>query len=64
MCYNDPKKKKDRLTPVWGFHEVEVVCRELGYPGTLMKQRGGYGTAEGRTTVHGFNCLGSEYRYY
>ncbi|XP_072047967.1 uncharacterized protein [Amphiura filiformis] len=60
VCYNS--KKKSRLSPAWGFHEVQVVCRELGYPGALMKQRGGYGNAEGQAFVNGFNCLGNEKR--
>ena len=44
----------------WSFSESMVVCRQLGYPGTAMIRKGGYGNATG-PAISSFSCDGGTY---
>ena len=44
----------------WSINEAMVACRQLGYPGTAMKRKGGYGNGHGKS-MDGIQCYGSEY---
>ena len=46
--HRDPK--------TWDFANAEVVCKELGYPGTLFARRGDRATRE--SWVSGYRCRG------
>ena len=44
----------------WSFSEAMVICRQLGYPGTAMTRKGGYGNATG-SAISSFSCDGGKY---
>ena len=45
----------------WDFNDGQVVCRELGYPGTALTKRGSYYGDGGLTkSVGRFQCYGSK----
>ena len=53
VCHND-----DKLTLVWSFHNAQVVCKDLGFPGTMMQKKGGLEEESSRQTyVDSYKCL-------
>ena len=44
----------------WSFPEAMVVCRQLGYPGTALIRKGGYGNTTG-PAISSFSCDGGTY---
>ena len=40
----------------WSFTNVQVVCKELGFPGAMIARRGGYGIERRQYTMHDFKC--------
>ncbi|XP_072037180.1 uncharacterized protein [Amphiura filiformis] len=50
----------DRGDKDWSFKEAMVACRQLGYPGTAMKRKGGYGNGNSNNAIDAFECDGDE----
>ncbi|XP_072047975.1 uncharacterized protein [Amphiura filiformis] len=40
----------------WSFANAQMVCRELGFPGTMFARQGGYGYGIKDTFINGYNC--------
>ena len=46
----------------WSYQNAQIVCRELGYPGTMFARQGGYGTGAGGSVVDGYQCKSGIFR--
>ena len=44
----------------WSVLEAMVACRQLGYPGTAMGRKGGYGNGADSAGLDSFTCNGSK----
>ena len=52
VCY-----ESDELdTSKWSFTNAEVVCNELGFPGTMLAGQGGQGNGTRESVVSGYKC--------
>ncbi len=55
VCHDgDANNDKD-----WSINEAMVACRQLGYPGTAMKKKGGYGNGQ-NAGIDDFDCHGGK----
>ena len=52
MCYDS----RESETRQWSFYNAQVVCRELGFPGTMIARKGGVETGDRESIVDGFKC--------
>ena len=52
VCYESRQSE----TRDWSFTNVQVVCKELGFPGAMIARRGGYGEGRRQYTMHDFKC--------
>ena len=43
-------------TRQWRFSNVQVTCRELGFPGAMFDRQGGQGTGTHQSIVAGYVC--------
>ena len=56
VCYDS----KESETRQWNIYNAQVVCRELGFPGTLAARRGGAGRGNRMYVVDGYKCRSGE----
>ncbi len=59
VCYYSSKKPKRK----WNFINAQVVCKELGFPGTMFALQGGQGPGTHRATFYGYTCHAGKYIY-
>ena len=59
VCYKKPETYWDTRT--WIFNNAEVVCRELGFPGTMFARQGGQGIGLRQSVVTGYKCIKSRF---
>ena len=52
VCYDS----KESETRQWNIYNAQVVCRELGFPGTMAARRGGVGKGDRLSAVDGYKC--------
>ena len=52
VCF-ESKKSGQRQ---WRFSNVQVMCRELGFPGAMFARQGGQGTGTHQSIVAGYVC--------
>ena len=52
VCYDS----RESETRQWSFYNAQVVCRELGFPGTMIARQGGMGLGSRGSIVDGFKC--------
>ena len=45
----------------WNFHNTQVVCRELGFPGAMFARRGGYGNRARESSISDYRCTDSKF---
>ena len=61
VCYESDESD----TRKWSFTNAEVVCSELGFPGTMFAGQGGQGNGTRKSVVSGYKCRkGQTYNYY
>ena len=54
VCHDDGTKMKY----LWSFHNAQVVCKDLGFPGTMGYWKGGLGGKSSRQMyVDSYKCL-------
>ena len=54
VCYEKSESEGD--TRKWSFANANVVCRELGFPGTMFARQGGQGNGTRQSVVTGYKC--------
>ena len=52
VCYDS----RESETRQWSFYNAQVVCRELGFPGTMIARQGGFGSGTKKSIVDGYKC--------
>ena len=52
VCY----ESKEGDTRPWSFSNVQVVCRELGFPGAMFARKGGEDTDKQHSKIYGYKC--------
>ena len=52
VCYDS----KESETRQWNIYNAQVVCRELGYTGTMFAMRGGVGQGNRMSVLDGYKC--------
>ena len=52
VCYDS----RESETRQWSFYNAQVVCRELGFPGTMIARKGGFANATRKSIVDGYKC--------
>ena len=55
VCHDGGYYDKD-----WTIDEAMVACRQLGYPGTAMRRKGGYGNGTSKG-LDDYRCYGSKF---
>ena len=58
VCY---EPEKDKGIEQWSFYNVQVVCRELGFPGAMFVRRGGYGNGVRESGISDYKCTDSKF---
>ena len=58
VCY----ESKERDTRSWSFSNVQVVCRELGFPGAMFARKGGEVTHVQDSKIYGYKCTEGNHR--
>ena len=48
----------------WNFDNAQVVCRELGFPGTMFARKGGQGHGTSERVVYGYECKDGKFMVY
>ena len=60
VCYEKPESELQdgqvSDTRKWSFANADVVCRELGFPGTMFARQGGQGIGSRPSKVAGYKC--------
>ena len=58
VCYVKPKLQDGEVsdTRKWSLANAVVVCRELGFPGTMFARQGGQGIGSRQSVVTGYKC--------
>ncbi|XP_072046716.1 lysyl oxidase homolog 2-like [Amphiura filiformis] len=52
VCYQSLKQGSKS----WTFENAQVVCRELGFPGTMFARQGGLGQGTHEAAMHDYRC--------
>ncbi|XP_072047768.1 scavenger receptor cysteine-rich domain-containing protein DMBT1-like [Amphiura filiformis] len=52
VCY----ESLDTASRQWSFDNTQVVCRELGFPGTMLARQGGQGQGTHKATLYDYYC--------
>ncbi|XP_072047775.1 uncharacterized protein [Amphiura filiformis] len=52
VCY----ESTDGSSNDWSFANAQVVCRELGFPGTMFARQGGQGQGKLGHSINGYQC--------
>ncbi|XP_072047042.1 uncharacterized protein [Amphiura filiformis] len=52
VCY----ETSDGSANDWSFANAQVVCRELGFPGTMFARQGGQGQGTREHVINGYQC--------
>ena len=52
VCY----EFKEGDTRPWSFSNVQVVCRELGFPGAMFAKKGCEETDKQHSKIYGYKC--------
>ena len=55
VCYDNKKGIQ------WSFSNVQVLCRELGFPGAMMHKQGDQGEHSRQTIVNSYKCSAGRY---
>ena len=58
VCYESDEYD----TRKWSFTNAQVVCDELGFPGTMLAGQGGQGNGTRQSVVSGYKCREGEYQ--
>ena len=52
VCY----ESKEGDTRSWSFSNVQVMCRELGFPGAMFARKGGEEDKARQSKIYGYKC--------
>ena len=58
-------ESKEGDTRSWSFANVQVVCKELGFPGAMFARKGGHGGGDNDmqdSMIYGYKCTEGNYK--